>query len=662
MTGIAVKRKRESRSHLAEFEPKGQADVRADRKYPVCGEGEQFIFQYKKRKDARCIMRNPTHVLESLRKQACKKDYQFDRLYRNLYNPEFYLEAYNKIAQSQGSMTAGTDGMTLDDMSMARINRIIASLKNHSYQPNPARRTYIAKQNNPAKKRPLGIPSTNDKLVQEVVHMILEAIYEPSFSNRSHGFRPERSCHTALIQVQKTFTSARWIIEGDITACFDSFDHHVLIDILRKRIKDEYFIALMWKMLKAGYMEQWMYHDTYSGTPQGSGCSPILANIYLNEFDTFMENYKSAFDIEPGNYHKINPEYRRISENYYRREIKIKKLQFSDQKADRNKAITELKALRKQRLTIPSYPAKDLQNRKIQYNRYADDFVIGIIGSKQDAQSVKNDIADFLQNSLKLTLSEEKTKITHSSEMVRYLGYDFSISRDKATKRDKDGNPRRVWYGGVNLYVPHEKWLGKLLQYKVLKISKDTSGKERWKSLHRGWLMNRENVDIVRKYNSEIRGLYNYYRLAKNVSVLHDFYFIMKGSLYKTFAAKYKSSFNKMKAKHEINGVFTVDYETKAGISKCEFYHDGFVKVDAPLFGDVDILPEYRIKSRSNSLAYRLKAGRCEACGWYTSDIHMHHVRKIKDLTGKDNFEALMMKKRRKSLALCSKCYEKARL
>jgi len=174
-------------------------------------------------------MRNPVYVLKSLTEKANVKGYRYERLYRNLYNPEFYLLAYKNIATSPGSMTKGTDGMSIDQMSMARINRIIKSLQDQSYQPNPARRTYIAKKNNPAKQRPLGIPSTDDKLVQEIVRMILEAIYEPTFSDRSHGFRPNRSCHTALSQIQHTFGGVKWMVEGDIKACFDSFDHHVLI-------------------------------------------------------------------------------------------------------------------------------------------------------------------------------------------------------------------------------------------------------------------------------------------------------------------------------------------------------------------------------------------------------------------------------------------------
>ena len=213
--------------------------------------------------------------------------------------------------------------MTLDGMSEERINRIITSLKDHSYQPNPARRVLIPKKNS-TKKRPLGIPSTDDKLVQEIIRMILEAIYEPGFSKRSHGFRPKRSCHTALSEIQKTFTGVKWIVEGDIKACFDCFDHHVLIDILRRRIHDEQFIGLMWKFLKAGYMEQWTYHTTYSGTPQGSGMSPLLANIYLSELDNYVEQYKTQFDAgkadrpETKEYSRINGTHERLRKKYLR--------------------------------------------------------------------------------------------------------------------------------------------------------------------------------------------------------------------------------------------------------------------------------------------------------------------------------------------------------
>lgn len=607
--------------------------------------------------NAGCIMRKPSHVLKSLEEQAQNKGYIFDRLYRNLYNPDFYYEAYNNIAKNQGSMTEGTDGITLNDMTDARINRIIASLKDHSYKPNPARRTYIAKQNDPTKKRPLGIPSTDDKLIQEVVRMILSAIYEPAFSDNSHGFRPGKSCHTALISVKYTFHGAKWVIEGDIKACFDSFDHHVLIDILRRRIHDEHFISLMWKMLRAGYMEQWIYHDTLSGTPQGSGVSPILANIYLSELDEFIENYKAGFEIRPA-YRKCSHEHEAAR---YRYRISKKRLKNS---GDRKISVKDFKQAQKSMLEIPLYPAIDPTFKTLQYNRYADDFVVGIIGSKADAEKVKQDIKVFLSDKLKLTLSEEKTKVTHSGEFIRYLGYDFTVARDKSVKRVKrnnDANLQRCWYGSVRLYVPHDKWFGKLRQYGALKIFKDEDGKERWKGLHRGFLMNRAEAEIIGRFNSEIRGLYNFYRLADNVSVLNKFYFIMEMSMLKTLAAKFNSSVKKMIVKYSHDGVIGADYPTKTGMKRCEFYHDGFTKKEEALLGDIDVLPEYRRYEKPNSLAARLKAGVCEACGANTEEIHMHHVKRLKDLTGKTEFERLMMKKRRKSLALCPTCFELTR-
>ena len=401
------------------------------------------------------------------------------------------MRAYSNIAKSQGSMTAGADGLTLDNMSMSRINRIIASLKDHSYQPNPTRRTYIEKHNNPSKKRPLGIPSTDDKLVQEVVRMLLEAIYEPIFSKYSHGFRPKRSCHTALFQIQSAFISSKWFIEGDIKACFDSFDHHTLINLLRKRIKDENFISLMWKFLRAGYMEQWTYSETYSETPQGSGMSPILANIYLSELDTFIENYKKSFDV--GDYTKriVNKEYTQLGGRYSYAMREYNKAKASMNRSQRKEKLRPILKLRKERSKVMRNPVRESGFKRLQYNRSADDFLIGIIGSESDALKIKSDIASFLKDELKLNLSDEKTKVTHSAELVRYLGYDITVSRNKGEKRDKNGKMKREWYGNVELYLPKDKWVGKLQEYKTFRYVYRDDGKEIWKTLHRGKLVNR---------------------------------------------------------------------------------------------------------------------------------------------------------------------------
>ncbi len=617
------------------------------------GEGEQFASQYKKKKGVRDIMRNPISVLKNLEEKAKQKGYVFERLYRNLYNPEFYLLAYQNIAKSQGSMTAGTDGMTLDDMTTERIERIIASLKDHSYQPHPARRENIPKKNNPNKTRPLGIPSTDDRLVQEVVRILLEAIYEPTFSTYSHGFRPKRSCHTALSEIKTTFNSVEWVIEGDIKACFDSFDHHVLIDILRRRIKDEHFIALMWKMLKAGYMEQWTYHHTYSGTPQGSGVSPILANIYLNELDIFLENYKHQFNT--GTCRRApNKAYSQIAYQY-----KVQKECLGREHT--KEAIKALKETQKRLLDTPYYTPADPNYKSLQFNRYADDFVVGIIGSRVDAERAKADIRDFLANTLKLTLSEEKTKITHSSELIDYLGYQFTVRRSKDVKRDRNGVLRRSWYGKVALYVSHDKWVQKLREYQAFKIVPGHDGKERWIPMHRGKLMHKDAISILSQFNSEIRGLYNYYSMAENVSVLNNFYFIMKGSFLKTLAAKGSTSRSKIREKYEHDGVISIPHATKSGFKRYEFYHDGFTKkkILPPL--TTDTLPQYVKYDKPNSLAKRLKAGICELCGRKATEIHMHHVRRLKDLTGKDELELKMMQIRRKSIALCPACFTKTK-
>lgn len=597
-------------------------------------------------------MRNPIDVLKLLTEKASVKEYTFERLYRNLYNPDFYLLAYKNIATSPGSMTKGADGLSIDNMSMARISKIITSLKDQTYQPNPARRTYITKKSNPEKKRPLGIPSTDDKLVQEVIRMLLESIYEPTFSERSHGFRPKRSCHTALSQIKESFIGVRWMVEGDIKACFDCFDHHVLINILRRRIKDEKFLALMWKFLKAGYMEQWEYHKTYSGTPQGSGMSPILANIYLSELDTFMEEYKARFDTEPFK-RNASKEYGRIGRRY--RQAK-KRLGEGDHSKE---TVQEFKAAQKLKLTTPYADVLDADFKRIQYNRYADDFVVGVIGSKQDALHIKEDLRQFLSEKLNLTLSEEKTKVTHSSEAVRYLGYDIRVLRNKGAKRCKNGALRRVWYGQVFLYVPHEKWENKLHELRVMQVKWDENrGRDFWRPMHRNELLNSTDIEIVSQYNSEIRGLYNFYRIAENVGVLSKFYYMMRYSMLKTYAGKYRTNVSKIKKKYMRGGVFRVPYDTKSGPKVCEFYHDGFRKHSTGYDNVQDTLPRYFHYDGRNTLANRLKAGICELCGNKTDDIHMHHVRALKKLTGKTEAEHLMLHMRRKSLALCPYCYQ----
>lgn len=599
-------------------------------------------------------MRNPTDVLNSLSDKSKNPEYRFQRLYRNLYNPDFYLLAYKNIYANGGSMTPGVNGITIDGMSSQRIAKLIESLKDRSYQPNPARRTYIAKKNNPAKKRPLGIPSGDDKLVQEVIRMLLESIYEPNFSDASHGFRPQRSCHTALTKIQKTFTGAKWFVEGDIKACFDSFDHHVLIDILRKRIDDEAFISLMWKILKAGYMEQWQYHMTYSGTPQGSGMSPILANIYLNELDRYMGEYKARF-YKPTR--TANPAHRNMASRIFYYKAKNDKVWDDLSVEEKKECARTLRQMRSEQRKLPTHPVQETSYKAIQYVRYADDFIVGVIGSHEDAKKLKQDLTVFLKEKLGLTLSTEKTKITNTAENARFLGYDISVSRSQDIKRLKNGKRQRVYSGVVQLRMPLEKWTAKLLEYGAIRIKKDESGKERWKTMPRGKLINRTDIEILSRYNSEIRGLYNYYAIAGNVSTLNHFSSRMKYSMLKTFGSKYRCKVRKIKERYVKNGEFTVAYKTKSGMKESVYYHDGFRKKTEPALGQVDMLDIYKKYDKPNSLAIRLHTNKCELCGMDCDGLEMHQVRRLKDLNGEQEWERIMLQRRRKTLAVCPSCH-----
>jgi group II intron reverse transcriptase/maturase len=366
-------------------------------------------------------MRSPTVVLDSLASK--NTGYEFHRLYRNLFNEEFYLIAYSRMYHKTGNMTKGTDGKTIDGMSLKRIRNLVEKIKDESYKPNPVRRHYIEKKNDGT--RPLGIPSFDDKLVQEVVRSILEAVYEKSFHQKSHGFRPNRSCHTALMQIRATFTGARWWVEGDIKGFFDNIDHHTLINILRRKIKDERFINLIWKFLRAGYLEDWEYNSSYSGTPQGGIISPILSNIYLDELDQYMDNYKNEFD--KGKQRKLNSAYTAILQKQNRARKKYRANWEYMSNVEKQYAIRHLREFAKQLRNTPRSNDMDDSFRRIQYVRYADDFLIGIIGSKNDAIKIKADLTVFLREKLKLELSQEKTLITNSRDKASFLGYENEI-------------------------------------------------------------------------------------------------------------------------------------------------------------------------------------------------------------------------------------------
>lgn len=593
-------------------------------------------------------MRSPERVLNSLNEHCKDSSYKFERLYRILFNEELFYVAYQKIASNGGSTTKGSDGRSIDEMSLARIETLIASLKDESYQPHPSRRVHIPKKN--GKTRPLGIPAFEDKLVQEVVRMILEAIYEGHFETTSHGFRPKRSCHTALLHIQKTFSGAKWFIEGDIKGFFDNIDHDVLVGILRERISDDRFIRLIRKFLKAGYVEDWTFHNTYSGMPQGGIVSPILANIYLDKLDKYVKEYIRHFDM--GTKRRPGKESNDLANERKRTVRKLKKVKDGTEKAA---LVARLKAIEQERAAFPSGDEMDGSYRRLKYIRYADDFILGVIGSKEDALRIKEDIKSFLSESLALELSEEKTLITHTGKSAKFLGYEITVTRNNHQRRDVQGRLRRTYGKRVRLNVSMATLRDKLLEYGAMEI-KLRNGKEVWKPKCRSGLIFNDDLEILDRYNRETVGFCNYYLIANNCVVLHNFRYIMEYSMYKTFAGKYRSTVRKINKKYRLNKLFTVKYEQQGVIKSRTFYKTSFKRRTTAFNGSCDIEP-YSIAdvSRTN-LTDRLKAEKCELCG-ATGKLIMHHVRNLKDLKGKESWKRLMSARKRKTIALCPSCH-----
>lgn len=584
-------------------------------------------------------MKPTMEILTKLQENSKKNhDEVFTRLYRYLLRPDIYYVAYQHLYSNKGAGTKGVTDDTADGFSEIYIENIIEALKNEMYQPKPVRRIYIKKSN--GKMRPLGLPVFTDKLIQEAIRMILEAIYEPIFSDYSHGFRPARSCHTALAQIKKEFTGARWFIEGDIKGCFDNINHAVLVEIINQKIKDARFLKLIHSFLKAGYMEDWKYHETYSGCPQGGIISPILANIYLNELDRHVMKIKKEFDVATKA--RYTPEYTKLVGLRQRLHNKIK----NSSGIEREKLIEEYKTATAQMLKLP---AKQCDDKKIKYVRYADDFLIAVNGNRQDCEKIKQELTKFISTTLKMELSQEKTLITHSNTPARFLGYDVRVRRDQQIK-PKGKFKTRSMNNKVELSIPFKDKIEKFLFSNGIVKQRSDNGK--LEPIHRPQLLNRTDLEIVTIYNAELRGICNYYGLASNFNKLIYFNYLMEYSCLKTLAGKHRSKVSKIRAMYKDGtGKWAVPYETKTGIKK--MYFANYADCKGKKFTDIVPQTAKNYSHDVTTLESRLKAKICEVCGCTESDRYeIHHVNKVKNLKGKSEWEKIMIAKRRKTIFL----------
>ena len=596
-------------------------------------------------------MKPTIEILERMKENSEKnKEEVFTRLYRYLLRPELYFIAYQKLYSNNGAATEGIDRDTADGFSEAKVEKLIASLADESYCPKPSRRIYLKKPN--GKRRPLGIPSFSDKLVQEVLRMVLEAVYEPIFSETSHGFRPGKSCHTALCYARYNLNGTRWFIEGDIRGCFDNINHEVLIRCIQKKIKDARLMKLIHKFLKAGYLEDFVYHNTYSGCPQGGIISPILANIYLHELDLYVTELSKGFQKPYKS--RITAEYSRLSGRMTRVKQKIKKAEEAGNMAEKERLLKELKKLRSQLLKTP---CKSQTDKEIKYVRYADDFIIGVRGSREDCEEIKRKLSCFIRDSLKMELSEEKTLITHSNTYARFLGYDMRIRRSNVIKPNGRGTTQRTMSNHMELAVP----LGDKIQPFLFKhgVVKQKENGE-LEPVHRNDLLRLTDLEIVSAYDAELRGICNFYYLAGNFYKLHYMSYLMEYSCLKTLAFKHRCTIGKIKEKFsDKKGGWCIPYETKKGMKYLYLSkHSDCAKGKEAS----DTIPGMTMihKHTRSTLESRLKAKTCELCGCTESrQFEIHHVNKLKNLKGKEPWEVMMIAKRRKTMVVCYECHKK---
>lgn len=591
-------------------------------------------------------MQKAEQILQAVQKMGEKRT-PLTRVYRSLFSEDLFLTAYDKIARNRGALTVGTENDTADGMNLKRIQRIIEDLRHERFKFYPARRIQIPKKSGGT--RPLGIPNFTDKLVQEVLRMILEDYYEPRFRDSSHGFRPGRGCHTALTKMRYEFKGAAWFIEGDIRGCFDNIDHEVLMQILARDIQDGRLLNLLRMGLKAGYLEDWQYNRTYSGTPQGGILSPLLANIYLHELDEYIEDTLIP-QYTRGRKRAYNQEYDKVGE-------RIKVARKAGNKEQVKQLVSQYRKLPSQNVNDPNY-------RRLHYVRYADDFILSFVGPKAEAEDVKTAIGLFLKEKLHLELSSSKTLITHArTEHAQFLGYDISVyhADHKVTPKGGQRIKTRSVNGCIRLGIPFGK---------IDELNKECMSGE--KILHDARLLAYSDAQIIDTYQRRFRGMAEYYKFATDRDKLSKLKYVMEVSLTKTLAHKFKTTVSRIYGRYagkrtvQGNTYKVLAVEVPAKTKTMHIYWGAIplnvIKPNIEAIDDNARLPNTIFGSRTD-LIQRLQANECEICG-SQEHCEVHHIQKLSDLKNrwrgrkeKPAWVTSMIALQRKTLVVCKECH-----
>jgi group II intron reverse transcriptase/maturase len=581
----------------------------------------------------------------------------YSGVFKLLTSVEFLMVAYAKIKSKPGNMTQGVDKETLDGVSVSFFKSLSKSLRNETFQFNPVKRVYIPKKN--GKLRPLGIPSPRDKIVQEAIRLVLEYIYEPIFLDTSHGFRTERGCHSALYNIS-TWTGMTWIIEGDIQSYFDNVNHQLLISLIQKKIKDQQFIDLLWKLIRAGFLDADMkgIQSTSIGVPQGGVVSPVLSNVYLHEFDIFVENIISTYSSKDALISKVNP----VMNNFRKRlsELDDQYRKILDGKEKCN-ILKEIKALRAERNKLPS---RIRISNRIRYVRYADDWVIGIIGDKNFADMIKNLCKNFLKEHLKLDLSEDKTKITNIRfNKVNFLGVDFFINNTKSKLVKRMVKERkiksRVNRARIYFHMPTDALIKTLKEKGFIKVVNNRmtpNAMTKWIFL--------DHRSILIRYNTVANGLYNYYSFVDNCAQFHILInFFLLHSCAKTIARKYKLE-TRAKAFKKFGRELTCPNSSQGKSESVKRLLSFNIRPDYKKMKNVLYKHKPVRIEPFECLNFRLRTkinlfDPCSLCRSF-NNVEMHHLKHIRKMGKKLNsFGQFMSQLNRKQIPLCQSCHRK---
>ena len=573
-------------------------------------------------------------------KSKINKDWKHTDLFRILRKNDIWIAAYENIKSNKGALTPGITKETLDGHSIQRLVRLRDKVVNESYQFKPVNEIEIPKPN--GRKRPLGLSTANDKIVQEVIRMVLEAIYEPCFSKQSFGFRQGLGTHDALEYIESKFRWVDWVIEG----AYPTIDHTQLCNILSKKIQDVRFMNLIRKLLKCGVLRQGQFTRSSFGIPQGNIVSPILANIYFNELDEWVEN-KANMLYQPRT-NQRDKKYKQLSYQIGKRAEQMQRL---EKKSKEYKILLkELKALKIERAKVPSLARQQIQ---IEYVRYADDWMIGIKGDQTLAKKLKVEVSHFVMVRLKQTVHPTKTKITDlRSGKAKFLGYEIYLPRNRkislytgsGTRTTRRTNPR------LRFDIPMDSVLQKMEERGYIK--KLVKGH---RSISKASYTPLEDIAIVKHFAQVWRGLSNYYSGCTNLSKLQYIHYLLHVSCAMTLSHRHRSSTTKIFAKHGktlkvSNGNISTSfpYRKEWSIKKRKWKNK-------QEFADPFQIYANRI-SRSPRSQLNHNCRICKSKD-FTQMHHVKHVRKNGYRYG--GFHKEMALLNRKQIPLCIECHKK---